>query len=246
MTLGANLEPQKYDEKRKRQKVGQSTPSPAMREFMRKEGERAAAKKVESYIQKLISQQGTKGYESKLDEMLSLYVKNLRQLKMELSKGDAQWGGKELSITDVPAISTSKNPRQAVLYAVGGKKSEEKRRKEGIVGQVYIYVIPRKNMKDDLDKKRAVDILELNQMHRYSVDTHKLTESEITFLTEIPGNYLVEICEIDAKEDITSVGHHVCIRKSKEYCTWKSGRIRRPKALEALRLNKRKCFLSLY
>ena len=88
------------------------------------------------------------------------------------------------------------------------KKPEHKRRTEGVIGQIYIYAIPRGAMKQDLEQRRAVDILASNQANKargYKQDAHKLTESEVTFMTEIPGDYLVQVMNIAAGEDYTGI-----------------------------------------
>jgi hypothetical protein len=46
------------------------------------------------------------------------------------------------------------------------------------------YVIPR----GEFHRLRKIDILEMNQGRGYRIDAHKVTESEVTFLTQIPGS----------------------------------------------------------
>jgi hypothetical protein len=237
--LARTLEDKDYLEKRDRQKPGMATQSPAVRERIEqlvKDGQlpEDAADQATQEVSAMMAQMASSKpetyrgvtYLNQLDAMLSLYVKNLKVLKSDLRTEDSQsrdvpWSQDKAHLAGVPQMSTTKNPRQAVFYAVGEKKPEHKRRTEGVIGQIYIYAIPRGAMKQDFEQRRAVDILASNQANKsrgYKQDAHKLTESEVTFMTEIPGEYLVQVMNIAAGEDYTGISERAkqCARAHAE------------------------------
>jgi hypothetical protein len=224
--FSAQASEKEFEAKRKREQAGKPTYSPAVRELALalqsksgtgdarislEDAERKASQMVAESVGNLkaIRDYAYKGikYQNALDAMLGLYVKSLKLLKEDMkhkeeeggydARAQLPWSGQPYEA--VPAMSTTKNPRQAVFYAVGEKKAPIKRRKEGVVGKILVYVMPQAR------KKEGFDILKMNKEHGYKTDAHKQTESEVTFFTEIPGEFLVRVIEIDAKDDYQAV-----------------------------------------
>jgi hypothetical protein len=143
----------------------------------------------------------TKGGKDKFENLylalLHRFAGQLKKFKSELANPP---GSLEVPFKTSPFISTSKKAEHAVRYAQGKLTEEERKRIEGVVGRVFVYLFDIK----ELAKQHAANLSDLSKLKKIAQDDRKAKEGEVTFTGAIPGQNLVDQMNVGAdrkKED---------------------------------------------
>ncbi|GAB5900519.1 hypothetical protein OKHIL_63280 [Mycolicibacterium mageritense] len=127
-------------------------------------------------------------FASRFNGLLHLFIEDIAKFRDALADKDPQ-RALNLGFTKIPFISTSREPRPAVKYALGLIAGEHQRTKsEHFVGKVYIYLFK----VADLARQHAVDPAKLAKEGKIGLNFMRKFEGEVTFMGSIPRENLVD------------------------------------------------------
>lgn len=131
-------------------------------------------------------------YENQFKAAMALYVEGQSRFEGELADQNSDY--RLVPFKEIPFISTTKQAKQAVLYALGKLAGDAVKNTEGVVGRVLIYIADR----TALLEAGGIDVWQQLCDGKMRFTDYRMNENEITFSGSIPDNFLKSMVLVDA------------------------------------------------